>query len=382
MKIVFTGGGTGGHFYPLIAVAEAIEDICKTKHLIEPQLIFMGPEPFDAFALDEHNIYYKPSSAGKLNRHSSMRVLNIFGFFATALGIIRATFQLFTIYPDVVFSTGGFASFPTLVAARILRIPVLMYDADTSPGRVSMWSSKFARWIAVAHKDSVAFFPRSAQDKIAQIGHPIRKEILHPAREGGHEFLNLDPSVPTVFIMGGSQGAKAINETVLDALGELITRYNVIHQAGSANFDEVKGIASVILKNSRFVDRYRVFGLLNTLALRMSAGVANVIVARAGSGTIFEVASWEIPAIFVPIPLDISRDQTENAFSYARSGAAEVIEQRNLTPHVLTAEIDRIMGDVKLQEIMKASAREFARPDAAEKIAKILLEAGVAHQPI
>ena len=152
--------------------------------------------------------------------------------------------------------------------------------------------------------------------------------------------------------MGGSQGARAINEVVLDALPALVAEFNVVHQAGAANVDETSNIASVVLKDSRFKDRYKVFGLLNTLALRMAAGIAGLVVARAGSGTIFEVASWGLPAILVPIPEDVSHDQTENALSYARAGAAVVIEQRNLTPHLLAAEIRRIMGDAALRAKM------------------------------
>lgn len=378
MRIVFTGGGTGGHFYPIIAVVEAIEDITKEKHLIPPELVFMGPAPFDPETLEEHEIQYKPSSAGKAHRDSGM---GIGGFFATAFGIVRATLQLFVLYPDVVFSTGGFAAFPTLVAARLLQIPVAIYDADTSPGRVSIWSSKFATWIAVAHSGSLDKYPAGVRKKIAHVGHPIRKEIREPSPDGGYEYLKLDPTVPTVFVMGGSQGAQAINETVLDALGELVTRYNVVHQAGKQNIAEVQGIASVILKKTRYEERYRAFGLLNTLAMRMAAGITGVIVARAGSGTIFEVASWGIPAILIPIPIDIAHDQTENAFTYARDGAATVIEQNNLTPHVLIAEIDRIMNDPALQKEMHDAAIAFSRPDAATTIAQILLEAVIEHQP-
>ena len=378
MRIVFTGGGTGGHFYPIIAVAEGIQDICKEKHLVEPELVFTGPAPFDRVSLDEHFILYKPSSAGKINRDTGM---GIGGFFATTLGVIRATFQLFALYPDVVFSTGGFAAFPTLCAARVLRIPVAIYDADTTPGRVSLWSSRFARWIAVGHAESVENYPLSVRNRIAHVGHPIRKEIKHPAPEGGYEYLKLDSTVPTVFVMGGSQGAQTINGTLLDALEDLVTRYNVIHQTGTANLKEVQDIASVVLKKSQYEGRYRAFGLLNTLALRMSAGITSVVVARAGSGTIFEVASWGIPAILIPIPRDISHDQTENAFSYARSGAAEVIEQNNLTPHVLSAEIDRIMANPQIQESMREAALAFARPEAARTIAQILLDAVIEHQP-
>ncbi len=380
MRIVLVGGGTGGHFYPLIAVAEAIEDLCEERTLVEPELYYIGPPAFDPPTLLEHDIAYKAGTAGKMRRWGS--AVNIFDALKTVVGIIRAIPQMFTLYPDVIFSTGGYAAFPALVAARILRIPVIIYDADSKPGRVSTWSSTFARAIAVAHPDAAAQFPARVRDKIARVGHPIRKEIAGVAHEGGFEFLQLDQSAPVVLIVGGSQGARVINETVLDALSDLVTRYNVVHQTGTAHIEEVKGIASVALKDSPYASRYRPFGLLNTLALRMAAGSANIVVARAGSGTIFEIASWGLPAILIPIPQHVAHDQTENAFSYARSGAASVIEQRNLTPHLLSAEIDRIMSDSALREKMSAAGKSFAQPDAAKKIARMLVDIGVQHQPI
>ena len=143
MRIVLIGGGTGGHFYPLIAVAEAIEDICLERTLIEPELYYVGPPAFDSEALLEHEITFIPTSAGKVRRYRS--ALNILSFFSNAVGILRSMRQLFSLYPDVVFSTGGYAAFPTLVAARLLQIPVVIYDADATPGRVSLWSAKFAK---------------------------------------------------------------------------------------------------------------------------------------------------------------------------------------------------------------------------------------------
>lgn len=380
MRIVFVGGGSGGHFYPLIAVAEAIEDICRERTLIEPEFYYLGPEPFDRSALLEHDIAYRQSAAGRLRRYPS--AFNVLGLFQTTFGVIRTTFQLFGLYPDVIFSTGGFAAFPTLYAARLLRIPVIIYDADATPGRVSLWSSKFARWIAVAHPDATTKFPQKVHAHIARVGHPIRKEIQFAAKEGGHEFLKLESTVPTIFIMGGSQGARAINEVVLDALPALVEEYNIVHQTGSANLEEVGGIASVVLKDSRFKERYKIFGLLNTLALRMTAGIASLVIARAGSGTIFEVASWGLPTILVPIPEDVSHDQTENAFSYARAGGAEVVEQKNLTPHLLVSEVKRIMADANLRETMKQAAQAYARPDAARKIATALLDTALEHEPV
>lgn len=378
MRIVLTGGGTGGHFYPLIAVAEAIEKLTEERTLIEPDILYVGPEPFDARALSEHAIRRMESTAGKVRTYAS--VLNFFDFFKTAWGIIQSLFLMFRLYPDVVFSTGGYAAFPTLWAARFFMIPVVIYDADANPGRVSLWSAKFAQYIAVAHPESAEKFPKKVLAKIARTGHPIRREIEHPAGEGGHEFLKLDATVPTVFVMGGSQGARAINDAVLDALADLVTRYNVVHQAGSANVDEVRNIASVSLKNHRFENRYKAFGLLNTLALRMAAGIATVVVARAGSGTIFEVSSWGVPSILVPIPEEVSRDQTENAYSYARAGGAEVIEQKNLSPHVLSAEIDRLIADEPRRQKMAQSAKEYARPGSAHVIAEKLIQIGLSHE--
>jgi UDP-N-acetylglucosamine--N-acetylmuramyl-(pentapeptide) pyrophosphoryl-undecaprenol N-acetylglucosamine transferase len=380
MKIVLLGGGTGGHFYPLIAVAEAIEDLCAERTLLEPEFFYIGPPPFDPPSLLEHGITYKSNFAGRVRRFAS--ILNIFDSFKVLAGIIRSIPQLFALYPDAIFSTGGFAAFPTLVAARLLRIPLVIYDADAKPGRVSLWSSKFARAIAVAHPEAASKFPSRVRDKIARVGHPIRKEILGVAKEGGFEFMQLDKSVPAILIMGGSQGARAINETVLDVLLDLVTRYNIIHQTGAANLDETTKIASVVLKDSPYASRYRPFGLLNTLALKMAAGAASIIVARAGSGTIFEIASWRIPAILIPIPQEVSHDQTENAFSYARGGGASVIEQRNLKPHVLAAEIDRLMQDAGLRSRMQEAAQAFAQPEAARKIARMLLDIGLEHESV
>ena len=379
MKIALVGGGTGGHFYPLVAVAEALEDLCNAEKLLMPELVYIGPPPFDPAALLEHSIWHITTSAGKVRRYSS--ILNVFDTFKTAFSIVHAIPLLYKLYPDVIFSTGGFAAFPLLVAAKILRIPVVIYDADAKPGRVSLWSAKFARYIAVAHPSAVEHFPTSIRSNIARVGHPVRKEILTIVREGGYEFLHLDPAVPSVLILGGSQGARTINEVVLDALPELSSRYNIVHQTGKEHLKEVSDIASVALRDTKNALRYHPFGLLNTLALKMAAGAASVVVARAGSGTIFEIAAWGTPAILVPIPLDVSHDQTENAFSYARAGAAEVIEQQNLSPHILISEIDRLYGDEALRKRMAEAGKQFARPDAATKLARTLLDISIAHEP-
>lgn len=377
MKIVLTGSGSGGHFYPLIAVAEQIRTQANAKNLLDPELIYIGPQPFDKQALAELDIEFVHAHAGKLRRYRS--ILNIFDGFKTAWGIVQATMQLYSIYPDVVFSKGGYASFPTLVAAKILRIPVVIHESDASVGRANMFAASFARAIGIAHPETAKAFPKKVQDKIALVGNPIRHELETTTPEGGHEFLKLKDDVPTILILGGSLGAQSINDVVMDAIPTLVEKYNIIHQTGAEHLEEVKGLAGVRLKDSRNADRYRAFGLLNALALQMAAGISSLIVSRAGSGSIFEIASWGVPSILVPMPEDVSHDQTKNAFSYAKSGASQVMVQRNLTPHLFVSEIGRIMNDPGLQKSMSAAAKAFAKPEAASKVASVVIETALEH---
>ena len=375
MKIILTGGGSGGHFYPLIAVAQEITRIAEAEKLLPPKMYYVGPEPYDERALFENNIEFRRSAAGKIRRYRSWK--NIFGWFLTFWGIVKALLQLFSIFPDVIFSKGGYASFPTLVAARLLGIPVIIHESDASVGRVNMWSAKFAKHIAISYPHTAQEFP---QEKVAFTGNPIRSDIKTPQSSGAFEYLHLEKDLPTLFILGGSQGAEAINDTVLDTLDDLLNSYQIIHQTGTKNIKEIASIAEVILEKNPHKSRYHAFGTLNTLAMRMAAGASSLVISRAGSGSIFEIAAWGLPSILVPIPDEVSHDQSKNAFAYSQTGAAIVLEQNNLTPSLLTAEINRLMQDPELRNRMSKAAKEFAKPDAAEIIARQLLKIIVAHQ--
>jgi len=375
MKIVFTGGGTGGHFYPIIAVAEALNALIEEEHLVRPELYYIGPEPYDERALYENGITFVQSPAGKMRRYFSL--LNVLDLFKTAIGIIKATLQLYKLYPDIVFSKGGYASFPTLVAARILRIPVMIHESDASPGRVTKWAAQFARRIAVAYPETAQFFPGK---NVARTGIPVRKDFFTQAKAGGADFFKWNEELPTLFILGGSQGAQRINDVILDALPQLTERYNVIHQTGPKNFEEVDRTSKLVLRENPHADRYKPFPFLNTLSMKMAAGAATLIISRAGSGTIFEIATWGIPAILIPIPEEISHDQRKNAYAYARSRGAIVVEEHNLTPNLLVSEINRLTEDQKLMEEMRAAGKSFATPDAARIIAIGLLEIVLEHE--
>lgn len=379
MKIALTGGGTGGHFYPLIAVAQELRQIAKDEKLIQPELYFLSDAPYDPRALFELGIIFKKVSAGKVRRYFS--ILNFFDLFRTAWGCLKALITLFNLYPDIVFAKGGYASFPTLVAARILGIPVVLHESDSQPGKVSNWAGKFAEKIALSYPDAAQFFPndKKGQPKTAWTGNPIRPEIAFPAKEGAAEFLNLEPAIPVLFILGGSQGSQVINDTIVGCLDSLVAKYQIIHQTGKKNFTEVKNTAEVVIGLNPHKNRYKPFDYLNLLALRMSAGVADLVISRSGS-TLFEIAAWGVPSIIIPIPEAVSHDQTKNAFNYARSGAATVIEENNLTSEVLLSEINRILDNPEIRRTMGERAKAFSRTDAAHLIAKAIIDIGVSHE--
>ena len=373
MKIVLTGGGTGGHFFPVIAVAQEINKIVDDQKIAHVEMYYFSDAPYDKESLFENRIHFVEIPAGKLRVYFSLK--NFSDMIKTAYGCLLALWNLFQVYPDVVFAKGAYASFPTLVAARILRIPVIIHESDSAPGRVTAWAGKFANYIALSYAESAEYFPK---DKVAHVGQPVRPELEHPIYDGAYEFLQLEPDVPVVFVFAGSLGAQVINDAILGALSELLPHYQIIHQTGKANFDEIIGRSKLILENNEYKSRYKPFAFLNPLAIRMSAGVASVIIARAG-GSLFEIGSWGIPAIVIPITVTNNDHQRKNAYNFARAGAGVVIEEKNLTPHIIVNEVDRIVKDLNLHNRMSKAAHDFYKPDAAKKIAHKVIEIGLSH---
>ncbi|MCR4284364.1 MAG: undecaprenyldiphospho-muramoylpentapeptide beta-N-acetylglucosaminyltransferase [Parcubacteria group bacterium] len=377
MKIVLTGGGTGGHFYPLIAVAEELNKIIDEEKLINTKLIYMSDDPYDKRLLDEKDIKFRKISAGKIRRYFSL--LNIIDFFKIIFGTLKAMWNIYTDFPDVVFGKGGYASFPVLFSARFFRIPVVIHESDAVPGRVNKWASKFARRVAISFSESINYFPEKTRKKIAVVGNPVRENLVRLPKEGFSEFLELDKSVPVVFILGGSQGAQKINDIVVDMASELAAKYQVIHQCGKNNFKEVEGRAAVALEKSPFKNRYRVFGFLNESAMKMAAAASDIIISRAGSSAIFEIAAWGKPSILIPLSGSAQDHQRENAYAFARTGASEVIEEKNLSPHILLSEIGRILSQKDQLEDIKHKANQFYKPEAGRQIAREIINLALEH---
>lgn len=368
MRIVLVGGGTGGHFYPLLATAKAVRE---TRPNV--RLYYLGPDAYDASLLQQENIEFVKIPAGKLRRYFS--VLNFFDLFKVMAGVIVCFFKLFWIMPDVIFSKGGYTSMPVLIMARWYRIPVVIHESDSVPGRANKFAKKQARFIGISFPETAQYFPAH---KTAIVGIPIRKEILNPPADP-FAALGIPNDVPLIYVTGGSLGAERLNTMILDTLQFLLPYYRIYHQTGPDNYEDITVTAKTLLEGSEFADRYYITGTANVDTVSALEAAASLIISRAGSTTITEISLHGKPSIIIPIPETVSHDQRTNAYSYGRSGAATILEESNLTRNLLINEINNIMTNPELYQQMSSAASQFAPRDAAEKVAAALIRIGIEH---
>lgn len=369
MLVLLVGGGTGGHFYPLISIAEALN-----KAPQKPLLYYAGPDSYDSDALKKEGIRFIKINAGKQRRYAS--ILNFFDIFKVFFGFLVAIVKLYILYPDVVMSKGGYTSVPVVLAASFLRIPIIIHESDAVAGKANLLSSKFAQDIFTNY-DNVHF--GSNDFKIHQLGIPVRASLFSDISSDAYTQFGVDQSKPIILVLGGSQGAERVNTLILDSLDELLPDFTIIHQTGKSNYELCKASAENLISDERQRTNYHPFPFLQESALNDAYHIAHIIISRAGSNSIYEIALHGKPSILIPIPEEISHDQRTNAYAYARYGAATVMEEKNLTDGLLRAEIDRIMKDPSLYEQMSESARSFGKRDAAEKIKDHILSIAEKH---
>jgi len=303
-------------------------------------------------------------------------IKNIFDVVKTAMGAFFGLVSMFFIYPDVVISKGGYAAFPAVFAAKFLKIPVVVHESDSFPGRLNSWTAKFAKRVAVSWPEAAEYLPK---EKTALSGQPIRKEILHGDPNGAYEYFKFDNELPVILILGGSQGAEMINNAVVDNLPELLKRYQIIHQTGAGKKnEEAVSRARLLMEGNPEIRRYFATPFLNSMSYKKAAGCANLIISRAGS-TIFEIASWGIPSILIPITNSNGDHQRKNAYNYARTGACKVIEENNLSQAVFLAEVDKILSSKQRMVEMSKNALGFANHEAALKIAREAMDIAISH---
>lgn len=366
IRVVLTGGVSGGHTFPLIAVAQAI----AKQSSIPVEFLFIGARgKIEETAMKDAGIKTQYISFGKWRRYFSFQ--NFIDIFKLPLGFFQALWHLFFFMPDAIFSKGGSASVPLVLAARMYRIPVLIHDSDAVAGLANKILSRFVQRIAVAYEGAFQFFP---VEKTALTGNPVRKEVMEGTIPAGLEMFRFRADAPVILIMGGSLGARVLNEHILKILPELLEKgYQVAHITGQKNYEEILTAAKEYGLDSE-AGPYRPLPFIQATPLAHLYAIAHVVIARAGAGTIAELAANKKASILVPLQSAANNEQRMNAYELAQYGAAEVLEEPNLTEHILIQNIEEILHDALLREKMGNALHRFYHPDAAEKIAVAVLE--------
>ncbi|MBI3274010.1 MAG: UDP-N-acetylglucosamine--N-acetylmuramyl-(pentapeptide) pyrophosphoryl-undecaprenol N-acetylglucosamine transferase [Candidatus Colwellbacteria bacterium] len=371
MRILFTGGGTGGHIFPIVAIIRELKRIAEEERILDLEIFYMGPDDFAKKGLAEEEVFSLFIKTGKWRRYFSFA--NVLDVFITVQAILRALWNMFFIMPDAVFSKGGYGALPAVAAAWILKIPLIIHESDAVPGRVNLMSRRFAKRIAIAFPGAKSFFPK---EKTAFTGVPIRKRILGGNKDEARDTFGIFSANPVIGIMGSSQGAQKINNAVLGILKELTDEFEILHQTGEKNYEGVAEESHVILESGN-KEQYHPVGFMDEGTMRDFYCISDLIISRASATSIFEIAAWGKPSIIIPLRNAAQGHQRENAYEYAAEGACAVIEEENLSPHILFAEIKKVFGDSEGKKKMGEAAQRFSRIDSAEVIARELLKMGL-----
>lgn len=372
MKILFTGGGTGGHVVPIIAIAREIRGAIKSDQKLD--LFYIGPKDEiseNLFFIEK--IKFKQILSGKIRRYLKPKALlqNIVDILIKIpIGIIQSFFYIFFLSPDVIISKGGYGSIPPTIAARILQVPIFLHESDVVPGLANKTIGKFAIEIFTSFLKTESFTP----EKMIFVGNPIRKELLNiPEDHEIEKTLGFKKTKPIVLILGGSQGSQRINELVLTVAPNLLSKYEVIHQCGIKNFESTKKETDFLIPEELKAN-YHLYSFMSEEEIRTAFYASDLIVSRAGSTTIFEISAIGKPSILIPLPESAQDHQVKNAYAYSEKGAGVVIEEENLTPNLFSKKIETLINNEAESRNMSIRAKEFSKPRSAKIIAEYILE--------
>ncbi len=372
IKIVFTGGGTGGHIFPLIAVIEEIKNLLRNNEKLK--FWYIGPKnKYFIPLLSEQGIKIKIIFSGKWRRYWEIKAFfqNILDIFKFLIGFFQSLFLLHSIKPDLIFSKGGYGSLPVVIAGFFKKIPIFLHESDITCGFSNKILAKFSKKIFISFHETKGL----PKEKLIFTGNPIRKVLLKGAEEKKEFSLNLTEEKPILLVLGGSQGAQRINELIFQILPEILNEFEIIHQVGIENFKKFKERISLKLKNSFLKRYYHPIGFLNVKELGFCYSKADLIINRAGSGSIFEISAFGKPSILIPLPESAQNHQLENARYYEKRGACVVLEEKEITtPFILLKKIRELKNDPERLKEMSKKAKEFSQIEAGKKIAEIILK--------
>jgi len=366
MRILITGGGSGGHSYPLVAVSQQILQLSQQNNLMT-EIYYLGAINFSQDLLDQLGIKSHFIFSIKLRRYFSFRT--IWDLIKLPFGLLQILFWLYLLMPDVIFSKGGPGSFLVVLGAWLYRIPVVIHESDSVSGLNNRLSGRIARTVFIAFDKAKQFFDPK---KTFLVGNPLRAGIFNINTRLIEEFFKTNSSQPILLVIGGSQGAQFINEKIISILPQLTQKYQVIHVCGLAHYQKYQAVISQLKTINQ--SNYHLYNLLNEEQMFAAYALANLVLARSGAGAIFELAYLAKPSILIPLPDAAGDHQKINAYDYIQNGAGIVLEQPNLTEHVLLQRISALMDSPERLSLMAQAARNFAKPDAAVQIAQAVLQ--------
>jgi UDP-N-acetylglucosamine--N-acetylmuramyl-(pentapeptide) pyrophosphoryl-undecaprenol N-acetylglucosamine transferase len=372
MRILLSGGGTGGHVYPILTVVEAAKELWSRQATDEP-LAFLYVGTADGVEVDlaqRANIDFATIHAGQIH------IRNPFKLARNALHMMRGSREaralLASWQPDAVFVTGGYVCGPVVWAASSQHTPVLIYLPDITPGLGVKRLAPRASAIAVSFPEVAAHF-RAYDATVYDTGYPVRPELRKRVmtRQEAREVFHLDPNLRTLLVFGGSRGARAVNQALAAILPQLLEEMQIIHISGRLDYQQAEMRAGHLTPAQRL--RYRLHAYLHQEMIA-ALHAADLVVARAGASTLGEFPALGLPAILVPLPIS-GGHQHYNAEYLADRGAAIIVENDTMPDDLLPAILSLSRHPDKLAAMSEASAA-LARPDAARDIARVLLDLG------
>ncbi len=386
IRILITGGGTGGHVSPALATVQEIKKLAEGEGW-QPIFRYMGSKTgVEKRLAGEAGLDFVGVQTGKLRRAANIRGLftlqNLKDAFRIPVGIFQSLWQVAKFRPDVIFSTGGFVCVPPVVAGWILRVPVLTHEQTATVGLANRIASRFARRVALSFEGSLKELSKGARKKAFVTGNPVRSLIFQGDRTRAIERFGFKPverDLPTLYVTGGAQGARIINQAVEAALPELLQRCRVIHQCGlqpvgqPQDYDSLQAAAQKLpaeLRERYYLTRFVGEEIGDIFAL------ADLVLSRAGAGTVTELCATGKPAVFVPLVPTGGDEQTRNAKRVEEAGGAVIISQSELTGPRLLQEVKKLLADRGKLAEMGQQTRSLARPDAAHNLAEAVISLG------
>lgn len=365
MKIIVSGGGTGGHIYPALTLIRTLQQ--KVDKL---EVLYVGTHAgLEADIIPKENIPFATvdlqgfkHSLSPVNILRAARAIKGVG---KAMGIVRK-FQ-----PDVVIGTGGYVCGPVLMAASLLGIPALIQEQNVIPGITNKILSKFVNVIATGYQEANGAFPAN---KVVFTGNPIRREVMQQRQEGDYEVFGLHPNRKTILVSGGSRGARTINRAMVDVLKHYAGRKDVqiLHATGKGEYEDIIARISAAGLDLKQADNIVVKPYLYNMPQAMA--IADLAVFRAGATGLAELTAKGIPAILIPYPYAAENHQEYNARAVEKAGAAKVILNKDLTAPVLVEAIDSVICHQDKLAAMAEASRRLGRPEAADTIGELIVE--------